>query len=311
PFVALFVGLLLTVMLQSTSLASVMLLIFSTTGIIDVHEATFTIVGINIGITLSQTIVATGRTHKRREFRRVISLATIYSFFAICVGLVVLPLEYFFHTFSSLVTFTVSFLGFATQDTNALKNIFSSFYLNQLIDVYPVVGFVAGSLVMVVSFRFFTQQTRNLIEKNATYYADAAFFDNNPFKLLWKGFLPALAIQSGVAATSLIIPAVLSRKTTLRRAYPFIIGAYLGASVMGLWVALLLGNAFALQIALVHLLFRMVGVLLLFPIPQLRYLPVQLSRHLATLTIRNRTMSFVYILLLFFLIPFLLIFFTR
>ncbi|MBC8110220.1 MAG: hypothetical protein H7Y04_04090, partial [Verrucomicrobia bacterium] len=47
PFVALFVGLLLTVMLQSTSLASVMLLIFSTTGVISVHEATFTIVGIN------------------------------------------------------------------------------------------------------------------------------------------------------------------------------------------------------------------------------------------------------------------------
>jgi len=58
----------------------------------------------------------------------------------------------------------------------------------------------------------------------------------------------------------------------------------------------------ALQIALVHLMFNINGILLFYPIPWLRF-PVFISDKLGTITSKYRWFSLVYLLLMFFIFP--------
>ena len=51
------------------------------------------------------------------------------------------------------------------------------------------------------------------------------------------------------------------------------------------------------------MLFNLVGVCLIFPIPQIRAIPVLLARRLGMLTLKNRLIGIGYVVVTFFLIP--------
>jgi len=67
----------------------------------------------------------------------------------------------------------------------------------------------------------------------------------------------------------------------------------------------------AISIALTHFLFNFIGVLLFFRTPYLREIPFKAAMGLGKLTLRNRLVGFMYLLLVFFLIPFSLIYFSQ
>jgi solute carrier family 34 (sodium-dependent phosphate cotransporter) len=58
-----------------------------------------------------------------------------------------------------------------------------------------------------------------------------------------------------------------------------------------------------LQIALVHLLFNIAGVLLFFPVPALRRIPIVGAERLADLATRHRSMVVAYVLGVFVAVP--------
>jgi sodium-dependent phosphate cotransporter len=59
------------------------------------------------------------------------------------------------------------------------------------------------------------------------------------------------------------------------------------------------------------LLFNLIGVLLFFPIPAMKRIPIELSNWLGRLTLQFRLAGFVFLLLTFFFIPFILIYFNQ
>jgi sodium-dependent phosphate cotransporter len=63
----------------------------------------------------------------------------------------------------------------------------------------------------------------------------------------------------------------------------------------------------AFSLAISHLIFNLIGVLLLFPIKSVRHFPIFLAKKLGTYTINNWVIGFSYLILTFFLIPFFLI----
>ena len=93
---------------------------------------------------------------------------------------------------------------------------------------------------------------------------------------------------------------------TTRQIYPFTLGANIGTCVTALLAATSSTGAnefFALQIALVHLLYNVLGVALFILIPFLRELPVRSSQWLGALVERNRGCAFGYIGAVFFVLP--------
>ena len=88
-------------------------------------------------------------------------------------------------------------------------------------------------------------------------------------------------------------------------------GANVGTTITAFIAALLNSSHSAINLAIAHFLFNAIGVLLFFPVPALKEIPIRMSTGLGVLTHRNRIVGFIFILLTFFLVPFALIYINR
>jgi sodium-dependent phosphate cotransporter len=110
----------------------------------------------------------------------------------------------------------------------------------------------------------------------------------------------------------LAVPLVAQRIVSLKKAAPFILGANIGTTITAFIAATLNSNsASAISIAVSHFLFNFIGVLIFYPIPLLRKIPITLASRLGRLALRYRVAGLIYILLMFFIIPFILIYLNR
>nr|XP_049577800.1 sodium-dependent phosphate transport protein 2B-like isoform X2 [Syngnathus scovelli] len=138
---------------------------------------------------------------------------------------------------------------------------------------------------------------------------------NFPFPFGWvTGYIAILVgagmtfiVQSSSVFTSAITPLVGIGVISIERAYPLSLGSNIGTTTTAILAAMAspsdtLGNA--LQIALVHFLFNISGIVLWYPIPFTR-LPIRLAKALGNITASYRWFAAVYIICCFFLLPLL------
>ncbi|XP_054636037.1 sodium-dependent phosphate transport protein 2B-like isoform X2 [Dunckerocampus dactyliophorus] len=136
-----------------------------------------------------------------------------------------------------------------------------------------------------------------------------------PFPFGWvTGYIAILVgagmtfiVQSSSVFTSAITPLVGIGVISIQRAYPLSLGSNIGTTTTAILAAMAspgdtLGNA--LQIALVHFLFNISGIILWYPIPFTR-LPIRLAKGLGNITASYRWFAGVYIIFCFFLLPLL------
>src|SRR5690606_8760997 len=111
---------------------------------------------------------------------------------------------------------------------------------------------------------------------------------------------------------TVVVPIVAKKITTLRQAAPFIMGANVGTTITA-FIAVMLhaNNVNAISIALAHFLLKLFGIILFFPVPALRKLPLELANGLGRITLKYRFSGFVFLLLTFFFIPFSLIYINQ
>ncbi|MEM9340013.1 MAG: Na/Pi symporter, partial [Bacteroidota bacterium] len=93
PFIGLFIGLLSTAILQSSSTTTTIAVAAVASGSLTLHGAIPIIMGANIGTTLTSTIVAMGYITKPVEFRKAIAAGTAHDFFNILMVVLLFPLE--------------------------------------------------------------------------------------------------------------------------------------------------------------------------------------------------------------------------
>ena len=118
------------------------------------------------------------------------------------------------------------------------------------------------------------------------------------------------AVQSSTVTTSLVVPLVANKKVTLGKVFPFIIGANIGTTITAVIASIYKPEA-AIALAFVHVLFNSFGAMLFLPFPEIRKIPVWIANFMGKKSVQNRAFGFAYILLTFFIIPFLLIYFTK
>nr|AAB16821.1 Na/Pi cotransport system protein [Pseudopleuronectes americanus]AAB39696.1 Na/Pi cotransporter [Pseudopleuronectes americanus] len=93
PVAGLVIGVLVTVMVQSSSTSSSIVVSMVSSGLLDVQSAVPIIMGANIGTSVTNTIVAMMQAGDRNEFRRAFAGATVHDFFNWLAVLILLPLE--------------------------------------------------------------------------------------------------------------------------------------------------------------------------------------------------------------------------
>lgn len=311
PFIGLFIGLLSTALLQSSSTTTSIIVAAVAAGAINLSDAIPVIMGANVGTTLTSTIVSMGYVTKTKEFRRAVAAGTIHDFFNIVMVLILFPIEMRYHLLEKCSTLITGFVGF--EGGNGSTSFNPLFFMDSIngwivMKTGAILGLSLSIIVLFICIKFISKLLyQNLIGKRKKQFETTVF--SNTFRSFGWGLLITSAVQSSSMTTSLIVPLVATRKVKLRRAFQFILGANIGTTITALIAALTQSEA-AINIALVHLLFNALGVLLFF-IPYLFNLIIYISQKMGDLTLRVRVIGFAYILFMFFMIPFTLIYASK
>ncbi|MEZ5174613.1 MAG: Na/Pi symporter [Acidimicrobiia bacterium] len=313
PFAALFVGILATVLVQSSSVTTATIVALVGAGQLPIDTAVPMIMGANIGTTVTATIVALAHARRTEEFRRAFTAATMHDFFNVIAVAVLLPLELLTGFLASTATWLAELLpggadatfdspikGIvkwgATRIAEALKPIFDSG------TSLAVAVIVIGIIIIFVTLTYITKNMRTLIANRIERSVNAAL-EKSGLVGMAVGVLVTVAVQSSSITTSIIVPLVASGMLLVRNAYPITLGANVGTTITALLAALAADSVDAMSIALVHLLFNVFGIVMLYPIRRLRHLPVILAERLANVAVKRKWIAVVYTIIAFLVIP--------
>ncbi len=315
PFIGLFIGLLLTAVIQSSSTSTTMIVALVGSGAMSLSAAVPIVMGANVGTTLTSTLVSLSFIAKKREFRKAIGAATVHDFYNVILVAILFPLEYHYELLSRLSAGLVVWLNdhlnltlfeavpFGRGLLEGVGHWVASFIGNDWLLLLLAFALLFTTIKLISQF-----VSRSLIGRSRERLKEHIF--QNPYKAFaWGGVLTA-AVQSSSITTSLIVPLVAKGKVSLSKAFPFVMGANMGTTITAL-VATLFSSQAALELAIVHFLFNLFGALVFLPYQPVRRWPEVLAATFGKLTLKHRIYGFLYIFLLFFAIPFLLIYCYR
>lgn len=120
------------------------------------------------------------------------------------------------------------------------------------------------------------------------------------------GMIMTLLVQSSSVFTSALTPLVGVGMIKLERMYPLTLGSNIGTTGTGLLAAMAASGdklPIALQIAFCHLFFNISGIILFYPVPALRKLPIKAAKFLGNVTAEYRWFALAYLILMFLLLP--------
>lgn len=314
PAVGLFIGLLGTAILQSSSTTTSMTVAAVAAGSISLESAIPVVMGANIGTTLTSTIVSMSYVTKTAEFRKAVSAGTVHDIFNVLTCIILFPLELKYGFLSRLSQGLASYIH--TPGSGA--SVTDKFFIYQFLDYIglTLISWVGPLVMLVLSviLLFFTVKVisnilyKQLIGNTKSRFEAIAF--QNFFKAFGWGFLLTSIIQSSSLSTSLIVPLVATGKVKLKRAFQFIVGANIGTTITALLAAIFKSEA-AVSLAIAHFLFNSAGMIIFLGIPLFRNVPLYLAGKLGAISLRYKITAFAYILVVFFLLPFTLIYFSK
>ncbi len=316
PFLGLMIGILATALIQSSSTVSA-IAVSLVAGGLPVSTAVPIIMGANVGTTLTNTVVSLGHLNASEEFKRAFAAATVHDCFNLCCLLLFFPLEITVHTLEKGAKFITHFLSNWGQNWQFFSFNLLDFLIQPVIKrlislseqlpqtIAGITLAILGILLIFGSIFYLSKTLKFLLVGKARNILHNAI-GGHPLISLLAGTGITCFIQSSSATTSLMIPLAGNGVFTLEQIYPFTLGANIGTCFTGLIAATALtGNAFlpGLEIALVHLLYNVLGVLIIYSLPILREIPLQGARFLAAIATQYKFAALGYILIIFLVIP--------
>ncbi len=313
PFISLFVGLLVTALIQSSSTVTASIVAIVASGNMTLQQAVPMVLGANIGTTLTSTLVSFTFITKRKEFRRALSSGISHDVFNILNVIILFPLELHFN-FLSKGSEKIAQL-FASDDNTLDAFEYNRIFTRTLTEWIvthiniPFLSTILAVFLVFFSIKILTTSVYKTFVLDAFQDISKAIFKNTGLSFLYGVFFTA-AIQSSTVTTCLVVPLVANRKVSLAKSFPFIVGANIGTTITAVIAAMYKTEA-AIALAFVHVLFNSLGALIFLPFPEIRQIPVKLADFMGRTSVKHRIFGFAYILLTFFIIPFLLIYFSR
>lgn len=316
PLIGVILGTLATALVQSSSTVT-SVIVGMVAGGLPVSIAVPMIMGANMGTTITNTIVSLGDIAERDTFKRAFQAATVHDFFNLYSIIIFLPLEVLFHPLeriggavanvfagdSSASISDANFLGAITKPlAHFIVGVFEALPSATLGACLVI---VAGIGLIIASVLYLGKLLQSVMTGKARSVFESAVGRNRETGVL-SGTVVTVLVQSSSTSTSLIVPLAGTGVLTLRQVFPFTMGANIGTCITALLAATAItgpNEVLALQIALVHLLYNVFGVLIFLYVPFLYELPIRSAHWLGTRTETNRSWAFGYILGVFFLVP--------
>lgn len=314
PLAGLFVGILATVMVQSSSASTSIIVGLVASGALTVENAVPMVMGANIGTTVTNTLVSLGHVRQGKEFKRAFAAATVHDFFNLFAVIVLLPIEIatgFLATTAEWISERL--VGSAGADWKSPVKAWVGWPIDRLADLFDTLGFgtvlsgilflVLGLVIILGSLTLITANMRVLVADRVERSLNAMLARGGGMMAMLLGLVVTVAVQSSSITTSILVPLAASGVLAIRSIYPVTLGANVGTTITALLAAMAASKPEALTIAFVHTLFNVVGIALIWPIPAIRYLPVKAAEFLAEVATNRRIWALVYVVGLFIVIP--------
>jgi len=311
PFAGLAVGVLATVLVQSSSATTSIIVAMVGAGTLPLAVAVPMVMGANIGTSITNTLVSLGHIVRSDEFRRAFAGATVHDFFNLMTVAILFPIEQATHLLQHSAEWVVSNLAlsgaggkFDSPIKAGVKSICKTIEFAAEEGLGLRGGWLSGALIVVafalimLSLLLITRVMRNLIADHIEAMLNRILEQRGALGIL-IGVVITVIVQSSSITTSLLVPMFGAGVLTLEAGFPIMLGANIGTTVTALIAAMVAGEA-GLTIALVHLLFNCVGTVVFYPA---RRVPIYCARRLADLAVYNRFFVVVYIGIVFFVVP--------
>tara|TARA_B100000131_G_scaffold858_1_gene907 strand:+ start:3019 stop:4173 length:1155 start_codon:yes stop_codon:yes gene_type:complete len=322
PIGGLFVGLLATVLVQSSSVSTSVIVGLVASGVVGTGDAVPMIMGANLGTTVTNTLASLGHVRHDIEFRRAFAAATVHDFFNILAVIVFLPIElatgYLSESASWLTDKIIGSSGaeFKSPLKAAVK--LPATWIKELLSSIGAQGDVKGGLMIVLGLIFIflalayiTKNMRLLVADRVEVAINRALSAGSGIVAILIGTLITISVQSSSITTSVLVPLAASGVLTLENIYPVTLGANVGTTVTALLASLATGSPAAVTVALVHTLFNISGILAFYPISNLRKLPIKMANKLSDIAAERRSLALMYALTMFVIIPLLVVLVLR
>ena len=314
PFAGLAAGILATVLVQSSSVTTSLIVGMVGSGALSLACAVPMVMGANVGTSITCALVSLGHVRQDAQFRRAFAGATVHDIFNLLTVAILLPLELttgFLRQTAELLVEPLQALetgGKFDSPIKAAVKAFAKMVESVFQDGLGLEGvglslplFAVAIALIIVSLVVITKNMRYLLADRIEEWLNRILKKRGYLGLLIGTLITAL-VQSSSITTSLLIPMFGAGVLTIEAGFPIMLGANIGTTITALIASLVVGPA-GLAIALVHLLFNVSGTLIFFPIRFMRRIPIRLAEMLAELTIKSRIWAFVYLGTVFILIP--------
>jgi sodium-dependent phosphate cotransporter len=317
PVAGLFVGILATVLVQSSSVSTATIVGLVGAGTLTVPLAVPMIMGANIGTTVTNTLASLGYLRRSTEFRRAFAGATMHDFFNLMAVAVLLPLELATKFLSTSAEWLSGVLGRSTDlqfespdspikaavkaPVKAFESLLESLGAGETL--MSILLLVFGLAAIFLALAYITRNMKLVVAGNIERSMNALLAKGGGIAAMAIGLIMTVAVQSSSITTSVLVPMIAAGVLTLSNAYPITLGANVGTTVTALLASLATERPEGLVIALTHTLFNISGILLFYPLPALRKIPVLLAQRLARIAEVRKSLVLVYVIGAFVVVP--------
>ncbi len=331
PFAGLAVGILATAIIQSSSATTSIIVAMVGTGQLDLSAAVPMVMGANVGTTITCLIIAFGHAGDKIAFGRAFAGSTVHDNFNILTVAILFPVELITRKINGvgfLESSAVYLTGFFSHGDSASATASSTSALSSLNPINATVTPVAKSIMdfftglslpagmwqaiplmifslvlLIFALIFITKNMKVLMAGKAEQWVQEILATRGYIGFI-IGMVLTIIVQSSSITTSLLVPMYAAGMLTPLHAFPILVGANIGTTTTGLLASTVSNSSAGITIALVHTLFNVIGMLIFYPIPFMRKIPVGISEFLARMVVKHRYWALIYVGTVFFAIPF-------
>jgi sodium-dependent phosphate cotransporter len=311
PMLGLVIGIIATSLVQSSSVTTSLVVGLVGAGALSLQGAIPMVMGANIGTTVTNTLVSIGHITRKEEFKRAYSASVVHDIFNVMAVLILFPIQVKFNILGRLAeSISGKLVGVGGVNFKSpIKAIVqpTADFTADLVGGSPWILIVIAVVLLFVSLNFLVKTLKSVVVGRLQAFFNKVIF-KNALTSMALGAVFTILVQSSSITTSLIIPLAGAGLLNLYQVFPYTLGANIGTTVTAILASLATGQASAVIVALAHLLFNILGIVIIWPI---RSVPIKLAQMMADLCIRNRLLPIVFVLLFFYGIPLAVILLMR
>jgi len=306
PITGLFLGILATSLVQSSSTSTSIIVGMVAGGVITLEGAIPMIMGANIGTSITAMLVSIGHINRPAEFQRAFGAASSHMIFNLMAVVLLFPIEMATGMLATISTLAANLFENAggMRLSNPLKAATAP-----MIKLLTAAVFGQAWLLLVVTVLLtFTMLVtivkllRSMVLAKVEVLFDRHIFRTWPRAMLF-GLVLTVVVQTSSIPTSLVVPLAAAGVIKLGQVYPFNLGSNLGTTLTAVLAALATGNEVAITVAFSHVLFNIIGILAICAVPVIRRLPMRLAERLAVVGTRHRAVAVGVIFGVYFIVP--------